>query len=50
MPAWVIVTARHFVYTFYDQLATYTIYLVQKFTELLFLADELSKAKMLERN
>ena len=39
------VTARHCVYTFYDQLATYTIYLVQQFTELLFVADELSRAK-----
>ena len=34
-----------FVYTFYDQLATYTIYLVQIITEFLYLADDLSRAK-----
>ena len=34
-----------FVYTFYDQLATYTIYLVQRNIKLLYLADELNRAK-----
>ena len=34
-----------FGYTFYDQLATYTIYVVQIITEFLYLADDLSRAK-----
>ena len=41
-----IVTARLFVYTFYGQLGTYTIYLVQRIIELLFLADELGSVKI----